>query len=924
MTLSLWWLPLLRHRLLAFGLLAALLLQPVLVAAQTLGPESPQTQTQTQTLTLGMLEFRPKSMLQVRWQPLVDYLSAALPGYTVRLRILKEAEIGAALANNELDFVFTNPNHFTVLRAHNALSGALATLVRQEEGVPTAHLGGVILRLKERTDLQTLADLAGRRIAAPGKSYLGGFIAPAVELLDAGVDLDSLQMHFTGQPHDRVIQAVLSGQVDAGFVRSGVIEQLVREGVLDINRLAVIQPRQHPAFPFLVSTRLYPEWPFVALPSVDAQVTRRVAAALLALEADHPVSQSIDIHGFNVPADYSSVERMLRELRLTPFDQTPKFTWRDVWSRFQVTLIVLFLAVVGMLGLGYRLLLNNRRLSAARNETEAVAKQLEWQRGQLKTLIQTVPDLIWVKDAEGVYLSCNPRFERFFGTRETNIVGKTDYDFVDREQADSFRANDHKAMAKGAPSVNEEWVTFADDGHVELVETTKVPMFDAQGGVIGVLGIAHDITERKSLEDALAKRDQYQRALLDNFPFMVWLKDADSRYLAANRPFAQAAGIDNSQDLIGKTDLDLWPLALAENYRRDDREVLDSGQTKVVEEVLESNGQRIWLETCKSPILEAGQAIGTVGFARDISAQKRAEDVQRYSAFQAGIAEMSVTVLHNIGNAITAVLNNASAVRHASSDLARVARLLFETEASFAGAAQGAGLDAVQAGRLLAILRQAALTLDDLNQRELDRRSQQIVASVEHIAEIVHIHQNAALPRAVNLQFDLATAVHDALSMLEDVFKRCAIRVDIKIDPTLGMLSLSRNRLLQALINLLKNAGESICERRQERADWVGEIQIFAQPLDATRFRVEVRDNGIGFSAQLKASDFQFGFSTKLRGSGFGLHATHLFVQELGGTLTLESPGLGQGACCSMELPRTSPANDADAAGDRLQNRSQT
>jgi PAS domain S-box-containing protein len=122
---------------------------------------------------------------------------------------------------------------------------------------------------------------------------------------------------------------------------------------------------------------------------------------------------------------------------------------------------------------------------------------------RLRTLVQTIPDLIWLKDPEGVYLACNAMFERFFGAKEADIVGKTDYDFVDRELADFFRDHDRKAVAAGKPSSNEEWITFADDGHRALLNTIKTPMFDAEGRLIGVLGIGRDITESHKLEEQL-------------------------------------------------------------------------------------------------------------------------------------------------------------------------------------------------------------------------------------------------------------------------------------------------------------------------------------------------------------------------------------------------------------------------------------
>lgn len=152
----------------------------------------------------------------------------------------------------------------------------------------------------------------------------------------------------------------------------------------------------------------------------------------------------------------------------------------------------------------------------------AEARLLESEARQ-KTLINAIPDLIWLKDKEGKYLSCNHRFEQFFGALEKDIVGKTDYDFVDKELADCFLDNDRAAMAKGAPCVNEEWITFADDGHRELLETTKTPMFNAHGQLIGVLGIGHDITERKDNENRLKHIAHYD--VLTTLPNRVLLAD---------------------------------------------------------------------------------------------------------------------------------------------------------------------------------------------------------------------------------------------------------------------------------------------------------------------------------------------------------------------------------------------------------------
>ncbi|MFA6291080.1 MAG: PAS domain S-box protein [Victivallales bacterium] len=136
-----------------------------------------------------------------------------------------------------------------------------------------------------------------------------------------------------------------------------------------------------------------------------------------------------------------------------------------------------------------------------------VEEALRNSEARIHTLIQTIPDLIWLKDTDGLYLTCNTMFERFFGAREADIVGKTDYDFVGRELADHFREHDLNAMTEGKPTSKEEWITFADDGHRVFLDTIKTPTYDSGGTLIGVLGIGRDITKRK--------KDEEEKAILE-------------------------------------------------------------------------------------------------------------------------------------------------------------------------------------------------------------------------------------------------------------------------------------------------------------------------------------------------------------------------------------------------------------------------
>lgn len=157
-------------------------------------------------------------------------------------------------------------------------------------------------------------------------------------------------------------------------------------------------------------------------------------------------------------------------------------------------------------------LLGYRGLDRDITERKLAEKALRDAHERQRTLIDTLPDLIWLKDGNGVYLACNRRFEEFFGASEAEIVGKTDHDFVPRELADFFRARDLAALAANGPVVNEEEIAFASDGHREMLQTVKTSLRDSEGRLVGVLGIARNITESKAAESELkARNDELER-----------------------------------------------------------------------------------------------------------------------------------------------------------------------------------------------------------------------------------------------------------------------------------------------------------------------------------------------------------------------------------------------------------------------------
>lgn len=155
-------------------------------------------------------------------------------------------------------------------------------------------------------------------------------------------------------------------------------------------------------------------------------------------------------------------------------------------------------------------------------------KQLQESEHHYRTLVNTIPDLVWLKDLEGRFLMCNQRFEQLLGAPEADVVGKTDEPFVGAELAQFFRRNDQAAVAIGRPLRNEEWLTFASDGYQGLFETIKTPMHNAQGQLIGVLGIARDITQTRKTMQTLQEHEELLATMFAQTTDAILLLDGET------------------------------------------------------------------------------------------------------------------------------------------------------------------------------------------------------------------------------------------------------------------------------------------------------------------------------------------------------------------------------------------------------------
>lgn len=286
----------------------------------------------------------------------------------------------------------------------------------------------------------------------------------------------------------------------------------------------------------------------------------------------------------------------------------------------------------------------------------------------LESLLRYLPDLIWMKDPKGVYLACNPLFEAFFGAREADILGRTDYDFVDREQADFFRWHDIKAMNAGKPMVNEEWITLSSGERI-LLETTKTAVHSPDGQLLGVLGIGHDITHRHQTEKALRDSSERYQAILTSSLDGVWVVDNTGLIMDVNDAYCRHSGYQR-EDLLGQSLLVVDPNETTDSILNRTARIISNGGDLFETTHRRKDGTEWPVEVSVSYSgLDAGQFFV---FLRDISERKKTEQQIQYMAYN--------DVLTNLPNRIVLEDRLRQEIAHHKRNGKRIAVLFLDLD----------------------------------------------------------------------------------------------------------------------------------------------------------------------------------------------------------------------------------------------------
>ncbi len=468
-------------------------------------------------------------------------------------------------------------------------------------------------------------------------------------------------------------------------------------------------------------------------------------------------------------------------------------------------------------------------------------EELEISKNRLRALIDTLPDLVWLKNTQGIYLQCNQRFEQLYGATEKEIVGKTDYDFVNKELADFFTQKDNEAAVAGKPGVNEEKLTFAD-GHTEIVETIKTPIYESDGTLMGVLGIGRDITQRKKAEQELIRNEALISTAVENLPIIFYLIDKDGIFNLSIGAGLKGLGLLPNQ-VVGQSVFDLYK-DFPETIKAIKKALL--GKPTIFETKV--NGVQYW--NIVNPMSTSDKQSGIVGVGLDITDRKKAE-------FELLKAKEKAEESDQLKSAFLA--NMSHEIRTPMNGILGFASLLKEPELS--GEEQKEYIQIIE--------KSGARMLNIINN----------IVSISKIESGIMDIQLSETNINNQLQF-----VYDSLK-LDAERKKLTLSFTHALPENEAIFTTDSDKLYGILSNLVKNAIKYTDK---------GTIE-FGYSIEGEEVKFYVKDTGIGIPEERAEAIFERFIQADIpdkmarQGAGLGLAISKAYVEMLGGKIWVDS-----------------------------------
>ena len=805
---------------------------------------------------IGVLADRGIKQCVKQWTPTADYLTENIPGYTFYIVPLTFNDAVTQVKNRKLDFMLVNPGVYIDLESKYG-AVRIATLMKQHNGKGCSLFGGVIITRSDRSDIKNASDLKGKTFAAPAPNSFVAWNAICRELLDYGINpwKDFRKIEYLGS-HDLVIQAVKNGEVDAGSIRSEVLELLADAGKIKLDDFRVLYPKKiTPEFPFTRSTRLYPEWLLAKFPGTSVDLVKKVAAVLLYMSHDRSAAKSANLTGWTIPANYESVRDCLKAVKSPPYEHYGEVTFTQALRQHWVFFTIIFFLLISVIFLAVHLFQRNMQLLKSTEIIRDKEKKLRKERDKIKEILTVMPDNICIIGTEYDIQYVNPLILNTFG----EIKGRKCYEYLHGLSSPCPNCTINKVI--DGKSTECEWTALNNNRIFDVFNTP----YNNSDGSVALLAIMRDITDRKHAQENL-------KATLNSIGDAVISADRDGTILWMNPAAEEMAGLKSSEAKGNHYNTVLSALntvsggSVVEQIKD---KLLSSDIVSFDEPItLQSkSGEELKIAIASTPMKDdAGNATGIIFVLRDITRELKAmemlEKVERLNS----IGTLAGGIAHDFNNILTAIFGNISIAKVKLQEDHPAYRFINDAEKS--------------------ISRATSLTLQLLTFAKGGEPVKEDVNLCKIIDEIVH--------------FDLAGSnVKPIINVADDLWNA----------------NVDKGQIQQVFSNLTINANQAMPDGGHiyvtlENAPVEnGEVANLAP---GRYIRATVRDEGTGIDEKHINAVFDPYFTTKKTGNGLGLATTYSIMVKHGGMISVKSE-VGKGTTFTLYITASDTKSTAES-----------
>ena len=456
----------------------------------------PSSVSLAKEISVAVLAFSGEEYASKTWQPTINYLNRHIPEHEFSVVAIEPSDITSLeklVEQQKVDFVITQPISFVELQVKYGATSIL-TLVDESQ---SSEFGSVIFTRAD-SDIANLSEVNGFSIAGATPKGLGGWLIGYNELINHGVNvLESSDVSYLGV-QENIVNAVLSGAVDVGIVRTGVIERLVDGNKIKLEGLKILNAQKVENFPYLLSTSLYPEWAFVKTSHISKSIAKKIASVLLLMEPGSDEARARGYWEWVTPIDYQSIHNLMQKLRIGVYENYGRVSLLQYIkdNLLMSTLVAFLLLVVIISGLWVL------RLNGKLKQVNFFVEQ------QNDMMLNSVSEGIYGVNTSGHCTFVNQSLTNITGWEKEDMIGKMQHDILHHTHADgSVHPSDecpvYKTFQDGITRFAREDVFWKKNGDSFFVEYSVTPIRDTLDNITGSVVVFRDITdqlEQKQLE----------------------------------------------------------------------------------------------------------------------------------------------------------------------------------------------------------------------------------------------------------------------------------------------------------------------------------------------------------------------------------------------------------------------------------------